>query len=204
LPPDPPVYDIGDGTPHVFTASEVWRRVSTNDAVRTILAQINADLTYVYSHARPVPPWLPTVPDEDDPDPFLETGNPRDLVEGGFADGSVAVLDAWGAPIRAVHPGRLYQPGDHGEADADGTIFINHENSDGCNEQIYGRARHRRLYFVSAGPDHKWGDIASQDERIVEQAEDNLFSYPLHEPWGTALVEGGTGQGARPHAAAGK
>jgi prepilin-type N-terminal cleavage/methylation domain-containing protein len=182
LPPDPPIYDIGDGTPHVFTASEVWRRIAGNDATRTILGQINPDLTYVYGQSRPMPPWLPTVPDDDDPDPFLETANPRYLVQAGLADGSVAVLDAWDVPIRAVHPGRLYEAGDVGPEDPDGTIFISEANSDGWNEQIYGRARQRRLYFVSAGPDGKWGDISSPDERIVEQAANNLFSYPLDGP----------------------
>jgi type II secretory pathway pseudopilin PulG len=182
LPPEPPIYDIGDGTPHVFTASEVWRRIAGNDAVKTILAQINPDLTYVYDQSRPIPPWLPAVPDDDDPDPFLNTANPRYLVETGLADGSVAVLDAWGEPIRAVHPGRLFEAGDHGGSDPDGTIFISEANSDGWNEQIYGRARNRRLYFVSAGPDGKWGDLSSVDERIHKQAADNLFSYRLDEP----------------------
>jgi prepilin-type N-terminal cleavage/methylation domain-containing protein len=184
LPPEAPSYDIGDGTPHVFTASEVWRRISTNDAARTILAQISADLTYVYGQSKPIPPWLPMVPEDDDPDPFLDAANPRYLVEAGLADGSVAVLDAWGEPIRAVHPGRLFESGDTGEPDPDGTIFISQGNSDGWNEQIYGRARNRRLYFVSAGPDRKWGDLSAAQERIQDQAADNLYSYRLDEPKG--------------------
>lgn len=182
LPPDPPIYDIGDGTPHVFTLSEVWRRISGNEATRTILAQIPPDLTYMYDQSKPLPQWLPANPDPDDPDPFLLQANPRYLVQAGLADGSVAVLDAWDIPIRAVHPGRVFQPGDVGEADLDGTIFIGSDNSDGWNEEIYGRAESRRLYFVSAGPDRKFGNVSSADERIRGQAEDNLYSYRVEEP----------------------
>jgi type II secretory pathway pseudopilin PulG len=182
LPPNPPVFDIGDGTPHVFTLSEVWRRISGNEATRTVLARIPGDLTYVYDQSRPLPPWLPAVPDPDDPDPFLLQANPRYLVQAGLADGSVAVLDAWGLPIRAVHPGRVFGPGDAGEADPDGTIFIGDGNSDGWNEEIYGRAESRRPYFVSAGPDGKWGHVSSANPVVSQQAEDNLYSYRPGEP----------------------
>jgi len=182
LPPNPPIFDIGDGTPHVFTVSEVLRRIGTNDAVKTILTRIDPDLTYVYQQSKPIPQWLPTVPDPDDPDPFLDMANPRYLVESGLADGSVAVLDAWGVPIRAVHPGRLHEEGDAGQPDVDGTIFLCDTNCDGWNEQIYGRVESRRLYFVSAGPDGKFGNLGSADERMRGQAEDNLYSYRVGEP----------------------
>lgn len=182
LPPNPPIFDIGDGTPHVFTVSEVLRRIGANDAVKTILARIDPDLTYVYQQSEPIPPWLPTAPDPDDPDPFLDVANPRYLVESGLANGSVAVLDAWGVPIRAVHPGRLHEEGDAGQPDVDGTIFLCDANSDGWNEQIYGRAESRRLYFVSAGPDGKFGNVGSADERIRRQADDNLYSYRVGKP----------------------
>ncbi|UCD76268.1 MAG: type II secretion system protein [Phycisphaerales bacterium] len=185
LPPDPPAFDIGDGTPHVFTLSEVLLKIRRNDRVSEILSRIEADLVYTYDQAKPVPPWLPVMPDADDPDPFLGWGNPRALVEAGMADGSVAVLDAWGVPIRAVHPGRLHSPGspwfDTGEKDLDGTVFID-SGFQGANEEIYGRARNRQVLFISAGPDGKFGNLSSADARIRRQAADNVCSYPPEGP----------------------
>lgn len=185
MPPDRPTYDVGDGTPHVFTLSEVLVAIGRSDPVREILGRIEKELVYTYKQSQPIPAWLPVTPDPDDPDPFLGWGNPRDLVLAGMADGSLSVLDAWDMPIRAVHPGRLHCPGspwfDTCEKDADGTVFID-TNFQGANEQIYGRSLSRQVYFVSAGPDGKFGHRGSADEELTKQALDNLYSCATEEP----------------------
>ena len=102
-------FEISDGSPHVFTLSQVLSVIRRTDRVRDILSRIEPDLMYTYDQSQPIPPWLPVNPDVDDPDPFLGWGNPRAIVEMGMADGELAILDAWGAPIRAVHPVRRRQ-----------------------------------------------------------------------------------------------
>ena len=94
----------------------------------------------------------------------------------------VAVLDAWGTPIRAVHPGSLFIRGvdDEEYLDADGTVNLGNEFSECMVEAIYGVAQNRRIYFVSAGPDGLFA-TGDYDNDGDDDVDDNLYSYPKFE-----------------------
>ena len=91
------------------------------------------------------------------------------------------MLDAWGWPIYATHPGRVHDPNVFNidtvyPGDRDGTVRT-------YNEDIYGIASNRQVRFVSAGPDGKFGMLgASEDSEEFKQTKDNLFSYPTTPP----------------------
>ena len=177
---DGATYEMQDDTPHVFTATEVLRRIRSSDVVRSFLAQIRPEFLYEYDYENTgeIPPWLPTTPDQDDPDPHADMARMQLL---SYAwDGELAVLDPWGVPIRAVHPGPVFEPGDPGEPDPDGTIYLG-DQTYGV-ELFYGRARSRRIRFVSAGPDGKFGNLSlDHDAPIHEQAHDNIYSYSVED-----------------------
>ena len=98
--------------------------------------------------------------------------------------------DAWGSPILVVFPGRdIYtdldgQPATGGTLrDEDGTIRTK-------AERILGPARNKRMYFISAGPDRRFGDLVYElqagqvwnpDRTQVEmrRTDDNLYSYEV-------------------------
>ena len=143
-----------------------------------------------------MPEWLPNTVDPDDPDPFVQGGNnPRNIYTNtntdDNADGSLVVLDAWGVPIRAIHPGRVADWnvfGDSvaiGDIDLDGTVILNSSFTDSSGqvintEEIYGTCLNRRVLFVSAGPDRKFGDRSADEESaLFQQTLDNIYSYPL-------------------------
>jgi hypothetical protein len=203
-------YDMLDGTPHVYTITELLDRIGKSPAAREIIAQIDPKSVYTYDPANPdvpMPDWIRfagagTDPVRGDPDPnaltagtwytsnMLWPGTPKAK---GLAQ-RLAVLDAWGTPIRAVHPGRAASDalGDLSvwtadELDDDGTIFIDGRNDAAGNalyevESIYERAAGRRILFVSAGPDRIFGNrsLAESDPGHIP-AEDNLESYGRHE-----------------------
>ncbi len=96
------------------------------------------------------------------------------------------ILDAWDRPIYPTHPGPLweyvnfYLP----QADEDGTGRL-------YNEGAYGIARNRRICFVSAGPDGKFGVDGEFDslppgdvaEAMRTARADNIYSYqPMTPP----------------------
>ncbi len=115
----------------------------------------------------------------------LGTVGTNDVVESYFKD-------AWGSPILVVFPGRdIYpdldgMPGDGADItlrDEDGTIRTR-------AERILGPARNKRVYFVSAGPDRRFGDLEYQvqagetwdpDRTAVEmrRTDDNIYSYEV-------------------------
>lgn len=99
-------------------------------------------------------------------------------------------LDAWDVPIIAVHPGRSLNPqvegGDYAvfspTGDPDGSIRTPYENR-------FGVAANRNIFFVSAGPSNRFGDLqldtrrdAIDDEddlRDLRRADDNIYSYDV-------------------------
>ena len=97
--------------------------------------------------------------------------------------GALTVLDAWGTPVYATHPGRTWTTDDEdpwGEADPDGTIHT-------LNEESYGVALNRQVVFVSAGPDRLFGipreflhlSIQQRHEAKGEARRDNLYTQPV-------------------------
>ena len=100
------------------------------------------------------------------------------------------VVDAWGNPLLVVLPGRSWS--DRG----DGAAFGNQKRQDEDQtirtkeEQMLGSALQNRAYFVSAGPDGKFGNLRN-DKRLVDgyvpdpdddgykEALDNIYSYEV-------------------------
>jgi type II secretory pathway pseudopilin PulG len=182
--PSQAVYDMKHDTPHVFTATEALRRIRSSDVVRSFLAQIRPEFLHTYNSEEPGPPWLPTTPDPDDPDPN-KTFARMSFTQGNW-DGQFAVLDPWGMPIRVVHPGRVADYAAFGDdesaADPDGTVHLAPPLFPYGVEAFYGTAKSRRIRFVSAGPDGKFGNLSlPHDTLIHEQAHDNIYSYSVED-----------------------
>jgi type II secretory pathway pseudopilin PulG len=165
---DVDVYDASDvhsNTPPVLIITEILDAIRHNDAVRQILAQIEPGLVYRY---------------RDDTAPWLDEPREKNHVNDRFV-GGMTVLDAWGTPVYATHPGRLWLltptlPGYSLERDPDGTIRT-------LNEQNYGVAPNRRIVFVSAGPDQLFGLAAKfppgEMTAMTDARLDNLYSTPV-------------------------
>jgi hypothetical protein len=159
--PEHIVAEVHSDTPEVLIISEVLDAVRRDHAARSILAQIEPEFLLTFT-ADDLPRWVS--PDE------------YDDIQAGFL-GSLTVVDAWGGPIYATHPGRAREPmtftyDSSRLFDADGTIRT-------YNESKYGIAAHRRVCFVSAGPDGDFGFVGSPvGTPDFEATLDNLYSYP--------------------------
>jgi len=158
--------DVNFDTPEILIITEVLDTIERVSASQDILARIDPQFTHRYK-SEPTAPWLNPVE--------------RSQVETRFI-GSLTVLDAWGHPIYATHPGRLYDPRNYSDdptyysRDDDGTIRT-------YNEMRYGAARNRRICFVAAGPDGEFGYISHDpDSTGFKQTLDNLYSYTPDVP----------------------
>jgi prepilin-type N-terminal cleavage/methylation domain-containing protein len=95
--------------------------------------------------------------------------------------GSPTVVDPWSNESRAivvVFPGRKRIPSDPStiEQDEDGTIRT-------PIEAIAGFCRNGRIFFVSAGPDGRFGDVgAGVSTTDYKDAIDNIYSYDPIKP----------------------
>ena len=158
-------------TPEILVITEVLQTVIRPRHVKEIIAQIDADFIYTYRSGE-FPSWI-------------QSGDEQTAVTDRFI-GGIAVLDAWGHPIYATHPGRVSDPAVfveddnpfYGEPDVDGTVRT-------YNEGIYGVARNRQVCFVSAGPDGDFGTLSpdgSPDGFELAETKDNLYSYPVKPP----------------------
>jgi hypothetical protein len=163
-PPDDPatktLYDIHGDTVHPLILSEMLDIIMRTPSVQAIVARIEPRLIYTYEEGKH-PEWIqgePMGPQQQD---------------ARFA-GSITVLDGWGWPIYATHPGRLWTPADAPQPrDADGTLHT-------ANEARYGAATNRVIRFVSAGPDRDFGyPYTPPESPLYEATKDNLYSYPL-------------------------
>lgn len=148
-------------TEFVFTISEILGVISRPPEVQKILAQIDPDFLYRYETTPP--PWIDTPDEQAQLSRFF---------------GSLTVLDAWGTPIYATHPGSPAPPGTE-YVDSDGTIRT-------LNEYYYGIAPNRQIVFISAGPDGLFGlpeEFGTLGEGAAEaQAKarlDNTYSAPV-------------------------
>jgi len=88
---------------------------------------------------------------------------------------TLIVTDAWGNPLAAVLPGRVWVNDDFGNFDyvrnPDGTIQTE-------TEEFCGIANNRVICFVSAGPDGELGNLhPDANEDAHKLAQDNLYSY---------------------------
>ena len=106
-------------------------------------------------------------------------------------ENSIMPRDAWGNPIIIVLPGRDW------DDRADGAAFGNPKRQDEDRtirtkeEQLLGSALQGEAYFVSAGPDGKFGNIHNDgmlvdgftpnpNDSDFKAALDNLYSYEVH------------------------
>lgn len=167
--------DIHPETPYVYVVTEVYREVARSSAGREILARLDSKVVRTYDASAPLPPWIRFYEEE---------------ILVGFYDGEHTVLDAWGTPLYATHPGPIAGPdADPADVDPDGTLRT-------ANERDFGSADSRRICLVSAGRDRRFGvrtEFPGLDgdalRRAIERArEDNLYTYePLPpDPVGAA------------------
>lgn len=147
-------------TPEHLIITELLSVVMRPDPAKHIIAQIDSAFIYRYE-AGQYPAWIPS-PDEMAMDEFA---------------GGITVLDAWGWPIYATHPGRVSNPDlfpeDSVLPDDDGTVVTD-------NERIYGTSINRTVVFVSAGPDGDFGDFRGADDSPeFEKTKDNIYSTAI-------------------------
>ncbi|MBT8484156.1 MAG: hypothetical protein HKO59_10085 [Phycisphaerales bacterium] len=157
----PGVSDIWAGRAEVLITTELLTRIARQPTARTILTQI--DPAFVYTYQEGVhPAWIYW---------------PQEQAEQAQFTGGLAILDAWGTPIYTTHPGAVVRSPSGGVViDPDGTEQT-------FNERKYGVARDRRICFVSAGPDRRWGSMSAVPGTIpFEETQDNIFSYAVDRP----------------------
>lgn len=162
-------YDINPDTPQELDTEatmlhRILREIRSNPAAYDILRQIDPD-------------YLRTV--EVDDEEQLE------------------VLDAWEKPLYVIHPGRVADPRTFGVDDSaadgvliddDGTIRVDateHSAVPGGMgwERQLGICKNRRICFVSAGPDGRFGNLsAAAGSSDFQDTLDNIYSYPVGRP----------------------
>ena len=197
---DQPGADVHADVPHVFSATQLLTRIERSPGVKELLAGLSPSLLFRYDSGDATPPaWL----DQFDPqDPNGPAAGPvaRNEYNAGQWDGALAVLDAWGQPIRAVHPGPEWERFSNLTAvirDQDGTVrldeagltaivtLLGHSIPIGAafqsTEDDYGIATGRTIFFVSAGPDGRFGDAINDPDGF---AADNIWSGPVIRPGG--------------------
>jgi prepilin-type N-terminal cleavage/methylation domain-containing protein len=162
--------DVWQFRAYTLIITEILDVVQRVPEAKEAIARIDPELIYRYTDDE-VPAWI-----TGDATGHGGAGSqlPRFVKRKGFT-----VLDAWGVPIYATHPGQLATHPTN--RDPDGTINT-------YNEKYFGAARNRRVCFVSAGPDGLFGDLhfekeidqlTAQDWAEIRQAEDNVYSYPI-------------------------
>ena len=197
---DQPGADVHADVPHVLSATQLLSRIERSQPVRALLGGLSPSFVQRYDSSdatRPI--WF----DQFDPqDPNGPAAGPlaRSEYDSGQWDGTLAVLDAWGQPIRAVHPGPDYETFRTIAAvirDVDGTARLDeagltaiaaafgHTIAGGAaaqaTEDDYGIATGRTIFFVSAGPDGRFGDALGAPDGF---AADNIWSGPVIRPGG--------------------
>jgi len=159
--------DVSSRTRPVLILTEILGAIRHSETVQQILAQIDPDLVYRY---------------RDDTAPWLDEPIEKFQVNDRFI-GGLTILDAWGTPIYATHPGSLWMSDPpvsflDWERDPDGTIRT-------YNEEEYGIAPNRRIVFVSAGPDQRFGLLdefpfpPQETKARLEARRDNIYSVPV-------------------------
>ena len=107
-----------------------------------------------------------------------------------FDKDSKLPLDAWGTPIGIVFPGRNYWESYPSADPSDDQTFVPHFDHSGDQsirdqaEDGLGSCMNLVPYFVSAGPDRKWGyrfqsnnqNSTSENDDWVD-SHDNVYSY---------------------------
>jgi prepilin-type N-terminal cleavage/methylation domain-containing protein len=198
---DQPAADVHADVPHVLSATQLLTRIERSESAKALLAGVNPDFLVRYDSVNTAtrPVWFEQF-DPQDPNGPASGPLARNEYDNQAWDGALAVLDAWGQPIRAVHPGPDYERFRTLAAvirDTDGTArldeagfeaivaFFGHSVPGGAAAQStegkYGIATGRAIYFVSAGPDGRFGDVFGDPDGF---AADNIWSGPVGRPGG--------------------
>lgn len=159
--PDEQTFDLKSDRAPVLLISELLDTIGAKSD--PTIALIDDEFIYQYERGE-LPPWI-----LNDYEARLEFVPFQQR-------GSLTVLDAWGTPIYSTHPGAPASPG--APSDADGT-----ERTD--NENQYGVALSRRICFVAAGPDRRFGverefpllSVGDRGEAMKRARADNIYSY---------------------------
>lgn len=174
-------YDMQEDTMHVFLISDMLDDVSRSSDIRSMLANIDGERYVRYEYDGTPPPTAPPAWILEGNLPTFQTTEPDPLVAQWENDSALwynqhTVLDAWERPIRVIHPGRKWTDGDVLPLDLfsdDGTVQT-------PLEIVYGSARNAKPYFVSGGPDGRFGSRAGgATQAQQEAAQDNIYSYEV-------------------------
>ncbi|MHC4990586.1 MAG: type II secretion system protein [Planctomycetota bacterium] len=155
-------HDVHGDTPEVLIITQMLSVIARHAEAREILERIQPEFMYTYG-AGEYPAWIRTPDQQQHMNAY---------------EGQLTVLDAWGVPIYATHPGRSWSAAvdTQNGRDDDGTIRT-------YNERNYGVTRNRRVCFVSAGPDRRFGLMHLPDsEAGFAFTRDNVFSYEVDRP----------------------
>jgi len=106
------------------------------------------------------------------------------------------IIDAWGRPVVVVFCGRDWYTGfadtDLNDKEADGDLPDEDRTIRTFEERTFGPARGKRTYFLSAGPDQRYGWVGfqsgtdqpflpAQDDVRYRRTEDNMYSYEVRQ-----------------------
>ena len=111
------------------------------------------------------------------------------------------IVDAWGRPIVPVFAGREWytrakEDSGLNDVEVDGTTNTSLRDTDGTirtfEERAFGPAKGERIYFMSTGPDGRYGwvnfthptgtDFMPDTEDVrYRRTEDNLYSYEVRQ-----------------------
>lgn len=226
--------DVQSSTPHVLSSARLLVAIDRVDAVSSILGRISPDALVSIDSTAPKPTWLApgsaaAYASAQDPNGFDASAVAESQFESGALDGLAVPLDAWGEPIRMVHPGPTREdfvrirssdevgtPGNYGLADegppffarvsvdTDDTVRLDGDSmlwlftlyqdanipvdvaafaggfAASSTEDVYGSAEGRSIYFVSSGPDRRFGDrTAAVGSAAFEATLDNVYSADI-------------------------
>jgi prepilin-type N-terminal cleavage/methylation domain-containing protein len=106
------------------------------------------------------------------------------------------IIDAWGRPVVVVFGGRDWYTGfadtDLNDKEANGDLLDKDRTIRTFEERTFGPARGKRTYFLSAGPDQRYGWVGfqigtdqpflpAQDDVRYRRTEDNMYSYEVRQ-----------------------
>jgi type II secretory pathway pseudopilin PulG len=106
------------------------------------------------------------------------------------------IIDAWGRPIVVVFGGRDWYTGfadpTLNDDEAAGDLRDEDRTIRTFEERTFGPARGKRTYFLSAGPDQRYGWVGfqigtdqpflpAQDDVRYRRTEDNMYSYEVRQ-----------------------
>lgn len=156
---------LGDNPPtsYILVITELLEVINRPDPVRDIIAQIDSDFIHRYV-AGQYPSWLQMPSEKSEMDERFP--------------GDFTVLDAWGWPIYATHPGRVANPAAF-QDDVMYPLVDNDKTVNSYNEKVYGTSINRTVVFISAGPDGEFGSLLAQQGSEFEKTKDNIYSIAI-------------------------